>query len=183
MDVRKIKSIIEDVAPGGILNTGTWGRGDVAVLWVEMAAIERIGKKISRHPELMLDWLENLSAMQMSSGQKGELPIVLTYFVRSMDKEGAVILRGTLVPGGRDTEVSVPSVTSVWPMAALMERETGDLFGIRFKGAVGPDLEIPQKRSLLPEKWTGFPLRKSYVFPAEVMGIYHHKGKEVIGRG
>jgi NADH-quinone oxidoreductase subunit C len=50
----------------------------------------------------------------------------------------------------------VPSVTSVWPTANWLEREIYDMFGVDFEGH--PDL----KRILLPDEWTGHPLRKDY---------------------
>lgn len=50
----------------------------------------------------------------------------------------------------------IDSVTGVWRGANWYERETFDLFGIRFRNH--PNL----KRIMLPENWNGHPLRKDY---------------------
>ncbi|MFL5625806.1 MAG: NADH-quinone oxidoreductase subunit C [Ktedonobacteraceae bacterium] len=50
----------------------------------------------------------------------------------------------------------VDSVVSVWPTANWLERETFDLFGIRFAGH--PDL----RRMLLDDDFEGYPLLKSF---------------------
>ena len=50
----------------------------------------------------------------------------------------------------------VPSVVRLWPTANWLEREIYDMFGIEYEGH--PDL----RRILLPEEWTGHPLRKDY---------------------
>ncbi len=50
----------------------------------------------------------------------------------------------------------VPSVVSIWPTANWLEREVYDMFGVLYEGH--PDL----KRILLPDEWTGHPLRKDY---------------------
>lgn len=50
----------------------------------------------------------------------------------------------------------VPSVTPLWPSANFQEREIYDLLGVEFTGH--PDL----RRILMPEEFTGHPLRKSF---------------------
>ena len=50
----------------------------------------------------------------------------------------------------------VPSLFDLWPGSEAHERETFDMFGIRFSDH--PDLT----RILMPEDWEGYPLRKDY---------------------
>ncbi len=50
----------------------------------------------------------------------------------------------------------MPSVVRLWPTANWLEREVYDMFGIEYEGH--PDL----RRILLPDEWTGHPLRKDY---------------------
>jgi len=50
----------------------------------------------------------------------------------------------------------VPSVVGIWPTANWLEREIYDMFGVQYEGH--PDL----RRILLPDGWTGHPLRKDY---------------------
>ena len=50
----------------------------------------------------------------------------------------------------------VPTVTGLWPGASFFERETWDMFGIRFDGH--PDL----RRLLMPEAFPHHPLRKDF---------------------
>ena len=53
----------------------------------------------------------------------------------------------------------VPSVYWIWKAADWQERESYDMYGIIYEGH--PNL----KRLLMPEDWTGWPMRKDYISP------------------
>jgi len=54
------------------------------------------------------------------------------------------------------TDPEIDSLCGVWRSANWYERETFDLFGVKFRNH--PDLT----RIVMPEDWEGYPLRKDY---------------------
>lgn len=82
---------------------------------------------------------------------KDALPFEMVWILYSMPSEERVRVKARFAEGEE-----VPTLTDQWVGANWMEREVYDMFGVRFAGH--PDL----RRILLPDDWTGFPLRKDY---------------------
>jgi len=78
---------------------------------------------------------------------------IVVWEVRSLANKTRIRIKTTAAM----PDPHVPSLTSVWPAGNWHERETWDLFGIKFDGHA--DL----RRILMPPTWEGFPLRKDYV--------------------
>ncbi len=120
-------------------------------------------EKISVAPAALKDvcaWLASESSVPFDSlmclsgfdtGADSDLGVIL--HLHSM-KDNVTLAVEALCP--RENP-AVTSVTSVYSTANWHERETYDMYGIRFDGH--PDL----KRMFLAEDWEGHPLRKDYV--------------------
>lgn len=108
------------------------------------------------------DYLSNLSGVDWI--EQGQMEVV--YHLYAMRRGERFFLQGQAdgalgplvlkVRVPRD-EAVVPSVVSIWPSALFQERETYDMFGIRFAGH--PDL----RRIYLWDEFEDHPLRKDYV--------------------
>ncbi|MCU0224192.1 MAG: NADH-quinone oxidoreductase subunit C [Acidobacteria bacterium] len=83
--------------------------------------------------------------------ERAEAPLEMTYCLFSWPTRQllAVKVRTT-------AETPIPTVSAIWPSADWNEREAFDMVGIRFQGH--PNLT----RILLPDDWTGHPLRRDY---------------------
>jgi NADH-quinone oxidoreductase subunit C len=82
---------------------------------------------------------------------KDALPFEMVWILHSMTDNERVRVKARFAESEK-----VPTITDLWLSANWMEREVYDMFGIPF--ADHPDL----RRILLPEEWTGHPLRKDY---------------------
>ncbi len=123
-------------------------RGETTVVVAPQHLI-RVAEYLVAEPSLRFTFLSDITAVD-------RFPIEprfeLNYQLLSIEKLLKLRLRVKL-PG---SDPSLQSVTGIWPTANWHERETFDLFGIRFVGH--PDL----RRILMPEEWEGHPLRKDY---------------------
>jgi NADH-quinone oxidoreductase subunit C len=82
---------------------------------------------------------------------KDEKPFEIVWILYSMSAEERVRVKARFAEGDE-----VPTLTDLWVGANWLEREVYDMFGVRFAGH--PNL----RRILMPDEWTGHPLRKDY---------------------
>ena len=94
------------------------------------------------------DFLTDITAVHYP---KDELPMEMVWIVYSSKANERVRVKARFAESDE-----APSLTGIWAGANWLEREGFDMFGIRF--AKHPDL----RRILMPEDWTGHPLRKDY---------------------
>ena len=94
----------------------------------------------------------------------GQPPCAFTvvYHLFSFERNAYVRLKVAL----DEDQLSLPTITDIFPSANWYEREVWDMFGIQFEGH--PDL----RRILMPEEFTAFPLRKDY--PLQGRGERHN---------
>jgi NADH-quinone oxidoreductase subunit C len=123
-------------------------RGETTVVVPEQRLV-RVAEYLASEPSLRFTFLSDLTTVDRFPM---EPRFELNYHLLSIERSLRLRLR-VRVPGAQP---EVPTVTGVWPTANWHERESFDLFGIRFHGH--PDL----RRILMPEEWEGHPLRKDY---------------------
>jgi NADH-quinone oxidoreductase subunit C len=100
------------------------------------------------HEDHQFDYLVDLTAVDCP---KQELRFELVYIVYSFSRNERLRVKTRVAESEAAT-----SVVSLFQAANWLEREVFDMFGIPFSGH--PNL----KRILMPDDWSGYPLRKDY---------------------
>ncbi len=126
---------------------------------VEAAALPAVATMLRHDPELQMDNLACLSAVDWPKDNPPRLDVV--YHLFSYVHRHAFVLRVALPR----EDPHVPTVETAWPVANWHEREAFDLFGIVFDGH--SDL----RRILLPDDWPGHPLRRDWTEPESYQGL------------
>ena len=125
-----------------------WGETTV---WVDAAKIREITLWLRDDPAQQYDYLVDITAVEH---RDTALPLEMVWHLRSLPFRRFLRVKSAL---DGSAELEVPSIEPVYKSANWLERETYDMFGIRFAGH--SDL----RRILLWESYAeGFPLRKDF---------------------
>jgi NADH-quinone oxidoreductase subunit C len=135
---------LKDRFGGSILECSTY-LGQDFVITTPQAAIPVLEfLKIEADYEYLVD----LTAVDYP---KREARFDLFYIVYSFSRNHRLRIKTAIADGFQPATSTTVHLAANW-----LEREVFDMFGIQFAGH--PDM----RRILLPEEWTGFPLRKEY---------------------
>ena len=147
MHPENIVAEIRERFPDEVLSSGSTFGQTWAVIRREKA--DNICRYLKEDPDIKMDYLIDVTAVDW----KPKTPrFEVVYHLHSIAHGHSLRLK---VPV-EEEDAWVPTVSTVWRTANWHERETFDLFGIKFEGH--PDL----RRILMPDDWEGHPLRKDY---------------------
>jgi NADH:ubiquinone oxidoreductase subunit C len=111
-------------------------------------------------------WLKNDDALQFDflfclTCIDWKTHLTMVYHLRSTRLGHTLVAKSNL----DRNEPVIESVVPVWKTAEFHEREVFELFGVRFLHH--PDL----RKLILPDDWEGFPLRKDYEDPVNMIKL------------
>jgi NADH-quinone oxidoreductase subunit C len=127
---------------------------DEIALKFDKKFIVEICKFLKSDPELEFNWCSDITAVDWAT-RKNRFTVVYNIF--SIKHNFRLRLKADI----DESDATIESVSSVWKAANWQERETYDMYGIKFNNH--PDL----RRMYMPEEFEYYPLRKD--FP--LMGI------------
>jgi NADH-quinone oxidoreductase subunit C/D len=139
----------------------------IPTFWVAKDRIPALLRFLKEEIEQPYKMLYDLSAIdeRMRTHRDGQpaSDFTVVYHLLSFERNEYLRIKVALAEG----RLSLPTITHIWPAANWYEREVWDMFGIAFDGH--PHLE----RILMPDSWTGHPLRKDHPARATEMEPYH----------
>jgi len=146
--VDRVKALV----PDSVLSSEEF-RGDLTIR-VDRHALVRVCEALKSDPDLAFAMVIDITAVDRYTPDER---FEVVYHLYSLEHKRYVRIKVRV----EEQDPVVPTVTGVWAGANWHERETFDMFGIKFSGH--PDL----RRLYMPEEFEYHPLRKD--FP--LMGI------------
>ena len=151
MNKEALKARLEELLP-----TPTWEEGGewLAVI-VDPAAWDAVARRLRSTGGLDFDFLFCVTAVDWRTH------LSMVYHLTSTIHRHTLVVKIKLEP----VNPEVPTVSGIWRPAEFHEREAYDLMGVVFTGH--PDL----RRLFLTDDWQGWPLRKDYDDPVNMIKL------------
>lgn len=122
---------------------------------VEAAAWPALARELRTRDGLAFDYLFCLTCVDWKTH------LTMVYHLNSTRHRHHLVIKSKL-----DREApSIRTVCDIWRTAEFHEREVFEMFGVRFEEH--PDL----RRLILPDDWQGYPLRKDYEDPVNMIKL------------
>jgi NADH-quinone oxidoreductase subunit C len=142
---------LQEIFPAAVFEAGTaW-----LTLLVQGSEWKKTAKLLRSTDTLDFDYLFCLTGVDW----KTHLSVV--YHLTSTRYRHTIVIKSTLAKENPE----IDTVADIWRTAEFHEREAYDLFGIRFLGH--PDL----RRLFMTDEWKGWPLRKDYEDPVNMIKL------------
>jgi NADH-quinone oxidoreductase subunit C/D len=141
-------------------------RDDIPTFWVSKSDIHEAIHSLRASIPDPYTMLYDLTAIDERgrTHRDGQPPsdFTVVYHLYSFERNAYVRLKVAL----NETQLSLPTITDIFPSANWYEREVWDMFGIVF------DRHPHLVRILMPRTWSGHPLRKDHPARATEMGPF-----------
>jgi NADH-quinone oxidoreductase subunit C len=151
MNKEALKARLEELLP-----TPSWEEGGewLAVI-VDPAAWDAVARQLRSTGGLDFDFLFCVTAVDWRTH------LTMVYHLTSTIHRHTLVVKIKLEP----INPEVHTVSGIWRTAEFHEREAYDLFGVVFTGH--PDL----RRLFMTDDWKGWPLRKDYEDPVNMIKL------------
>ena len=151
MSNEELKIKLAELIPTAIFEEG----GEWITINVEPASWKTIAQELRSNDNLSFDFLFCLTCIDWKTH------LTMVYHLTSTMYRHTLVVKSTLDRNNPEIE----TVSDIWRTADFHEREVYDLFGVKFLHH--PDL----RRLLLTDDWIGYPLRKDYEDPVNMIKL------------
>lgn len=151
MDNESLKQRLSLMLPSGAFEEGAqW-----LTLTISPTQFKALATQLRQEPDLDFDFLFCVTALDWKTH------LTMVYHLTSTRHRHHLVVKALL----ERTSPEIQTVSDIWRTAEFHEREAYDFFGVQFLDH--PDL----RRLFLTDDWQGWPLRKDYEDPVNMIKL------------
>ena len=151
MDNEALKTLISDWEPSTEFNEE---EAQFLNATITPGKLLELADKLRNNEATFFDYMFSLTCVDYPDH------MIMVYHLRSTTQKHEMVLK-VKIDDRENAEVE--TLCHIWRTAEYHEREVFDLFGVKFTNH--PDM----RRILLDDDWEGYPLRKDYVDPINIV--------------